>query len=121
MEKVRFFKLHNNGGFVAQIEVQYREKKTDGKGNISYSGEWKTWQASGYRDICLGAERTVDLYGDIGKIPEEAQVRLNAVVVWGKDHPSKEQYIYSREYSKMAEYEIWGTTLCNKMERRSYR
>lgn len=55
-------KRKNNGAFVAQIEVQYRKKSTDGHGNISYPGEWKSWHSDGYRDICAAAERTVDLF-----------------------------------------------------------
>lgn len=38
MDTVRYIKLHNYGAFVAQIVIEYRERHTDGKGNISYAG-----------------------------------------------------------------------------------
>lgn len=119
MDNIRYIKLKNTGGFVAQIEVQYKEKKTDSQGNISYAAEWSSWHYDGYRDICAGAERTVDLFLD-ANIPDGSQVRLKAVVVWGKDHVSEEQYIYQSTCSKMAVYEISGTTLFNNLKRTSF-
>lgn len=119
MDNIRYIKLKNTGGFVAQIEVQYKQKHTDSQGNISYDAEWKNWHYDGYRDICAGAERTVDLLLD-ANIPEDSQVRLKAVVVWGSDCVSEEQYIYQQSNSQMAVYEISGTTLINKLKRVSF-
>jgi hypothetical protein len=119
MDNVRYFKLENSGGFVAQIEVQYKEKHTDGQGNISYDAEWKSWQHDGYGDICVGAERTVDLLNDLN-IPDGSQVRLKAIVVAGKDRTADEQYIYQKTASSMATYKISGTTLINSLKRVSF-
>jgi hypothetical protein len=119
MDNIRYIKLKNTGGFVAQIEVQYKEKHTDGQGNVSYDAEWKSWHYDGYRDICAGAERTVDPLLD-AKIPDGAQVRPKAVVVWGSDRTSDENYIYQESCSKMDVYEISGTTLINKLKRVSF-
>ena len=51
MNSVRYFKLLNGGAFVAQIVIEYREKQTDDKGDVSYEAQWKTWFTPGYRDI----------------------------------------------------------------------
>lgn len=115
MDIIRYFKLKNRGGFVARIEVQYKARHTDDQGNVSYDTEWKKWSASGYHDICVGAERTVDLLLD-AKIPDGSQVRLKAVVVLGSSKTAAEQYIYQETGSKMAVYEIGGTTLNNSMK-----
>ncbi len=119
MDNVRYFKLKNAGAFVAQIVVQYKEKHTDFQGNVSYDAEWKDWHTDGYRDICAGAERTVDLLND-ANIPDGSQVRLKAVVVAGKDRTSDEQYIYQKTASSMATYKISGTTLINSLKRVSF-
>ncbi len=71
MEKVRSFKLKNNGAFVVRIHV------------LKLINE--TWQnitpSSGYRDITLGAERTVDLQS-IPKLAPGEKVKLKAEVAW---------------------------------------
>ena len=51
MNTLRYLKLQNDGAFVAQIVIEYRERHTDGQGNISFAGEWKSWYTAGYRDI----------------------------------------------------------------------
>lgn len=118
MDDMRYMKLKNKGGFVARIEIQYKEKKSDSQGNISYDAEWKSWHSDGYRDICAAAERTVDL--NDSNIPDGSQVRLKAIVKLGSDRVSEEQYIYNKTSSKSAVYEISGTTLINKLKRVSF-
>lgn len=113
MDTVRYFKLQNTGGFVAQIEVEYKKKNTDTSGNVSYDAEWNSWKPSGYHDICVHAERTVDLCSD-AKIPEGSQVRLRAVVKGGKDKTS-DQYVYQQASPNTASYKISGTTLINSL------
>ena len=119
MDNIRYITLQNKGGFVARIEVQYKEKHDDGHGNISYDANWKSWHSDGYRDICAAAERTVDLT-DSG-IPDDSQVRLKAIVKLGSDCTSKDQYIYNKTSSKSAVYKVTGTTLINSLERVSYK
>jgi len=120
MDTVRYFKLKNWGGFVAQIQVLYKEKKTDSEGNLSYDAEWKTWSPSGYHDICVDAERTSDLYSD-ANLPEGAQVKLKAVVCGGQDKTASETYEYSSSSGKMAAYKISGTTCSNSLQLESYK
>lgn len=119
MEDIRYITLKNTGGFVAQIEVQYKEKHTDGKGNISYDTDWKGWHTDGYRDICAAAERTVDLTDS--NIPDGSQVRLKAIVKLGSDRTSNDEYIYNNSSSKAAVYKVSGTTLINSLKRLSYK
>lgn len=119
MNDIRYITLQNKGAFVARIEIQYKEKKSDNQGNISYSADWKSWHSDGYRDVCAAAERTVDLTGS--NIPDGAQVRLKAIVKLGSDCTSKDQYIYNKTSSKSAVYKVSGTTLINSLELVSYK
>lgn len=119
MNTVRYFKLSNNGAFVAQIVIEYRERRTDGMGNVSYAAEWKSWYTPGYRDILQYAERCVDLLTD-SNIPDGSQVRLHAYVAAGYSNTSVDQYIYDKTSAAQAVYEISGTTLNNYLRRVSY-
>ncbi len=120
MDKIRYFKLENDGGFVAQIVIEYRERKTDGQGNVSFAGEWKSWYSAGYRDILQYAERSVDLLVD-SNIPNGAQVRLHVYVAAGYSNPAVQQYIYDETAAQEAVYEISGTTLNNYLKLVSYK
>lgn len=119
MDTVRYFKLHNTGALVARMEVEYKAKHTDKEGNVSYDVNWKSWKPSGYHDICASAERTVDLCTD-ANLPDGSQVKLKAVVVAGKDKTSDDEYIYQQSCPNTAVYEISGTTVINKLKRKSF-
>ncbi len=114
MNSVRYFKLLNGGAFVAQIVIEYREKQTDDKGDVSYEASWKTWFTPGYRDVLQFAERTVDLLHD-SPIPDGAQVRINVFVAAGNSAPASEQFVYDKTSGAMACYNITGTTLNNQL------
>lgn len=114
MNTVRYFKLNNGGAFVAQIVIEYREKQTDNKGDISYEAQWKSWFTDGYRDILQYAERTVDLLHD-SPIPDGAQVRIHVYVAAGSCDPAPQQFVYDKNSSAMACYNISGTTLNNEL------
>ncbi len=109
MNTVRYFKLHNSGGFVARLCVDHRR---DDEQN------WSVWKPSGYADICAGAERTVDLKGT--GIEDGSHVRLFAFVAGGADKTAGEEYIFDPNASGMAAYEISGTTLNNSLKLKSY-
>lgn len=114
MNNVRFFKMKNLGGFVARMEIIWN--LGDNMGNES-SG---TYKPTGYQDVCVGAERTIDL-NDNTNIPNGAAVRLKAEVVLGIDRVGDEMFIYDNSCSGIAEYEVSGTTLINKLKLKSYR
>ena len=114
MNSVRYFKLLNGGAFVAQIVIEYREKQTDDKGDVSYEAQWKTWFTPGYRDILQFAERTVDLLHD-SPIPDGSQVRINVFVAAGTSAPASEQFVYDKTSGSIACYSITGTTLNNEL------
>ncbi len=119
MKTLRYIKLQNDGAFVAQIVVEYKERKTDGQGNVSFDGQWKSWFTPGYRDILQFGERSVDLLKD-SNIPDGAQVRLHVYVAAGYSNPSVEQYIFDKKAAEQAVYEISGTTLNNYLKLVSY-
>ena len=119
MNTLRYLKLQNDGAFVAQIVMEYRERHTDGQGNVSFAGEWKSWYTAGYRDILQYAERSVDLAKD-SNIPNGSQVRLHVYVAAGYSNPSVQQYIYDETSGAQAVYEISGTTLNNYLKLVSY-
>lgn len=115
METVRYFKLENDGAFVAQIVIEYKERHTDGQGNVSYPGEWKSWYSAGYRDILQYGERSVDLATD-SNIPLGSQVRLHVYVAAGYSNPAVQQYVFDKAGGEQAVYEISGTTLNNYLK-----
>ncbi len=113
MNSIRYFKLKNDGGFVARIKVLYKNMNNEG-GNVSYDAEWIEWEMKGYDDICVCGERTVDLK-DVSEIKEGAVVKLKAVVVLGKDKIASEVFDFYKDASDMATYRISGTTLKPKL------
>ncbi|MDD3252146.1 MAG: hypothetical protein PHV18_06270 [Lachnospiraceae bacterium] len=116
---VRYFKLHNTGGFVARIIVHYKEKYKSPAGIISYDAEWKNWESPNYSDICASSERTVDLKNDVN-LKSGTLVKLRAYVMAGTDREAGEQYTYDEDSGKTAAYEISGTTLTSKLHKVSY-
>lgn len=120
MNTLHYLKLQNNGAFVAQIVIEYRERYTDGQGNVSFPAEWKSWFTPGYRDMLQYGERSVDLDKD-SNIPDGSQVRLHVFVAAGYSNPSVQQYIFDKTSGAQAVYEISGTTLNNYLKLVSYR
>ena len=114
MDTIKFFKLQNNGGFVVRMQVLW--SATDAKGD-KYSGKY---EPSDYHDICASGERTIDL-SENTNIPDGAEVQLKASVQLGKDKTASEKYIYHKDASQLATYEISGTTLINTLSLKSYK
>lgn len=107
MERIRYFRLHNNGAFVARMRI-ICISMDDGH-------EYEIEQ-EGYHDICVGAERTFDLQNDAkGNIKPNDLVKLEVVVVLGKNNTAREMFMYDPSSSKMADYTISGTTLINTL------
>ncbi len=107
MAKIRYIKLHNGGGFVTQMRINYTYSEN---GNEIHG----TYTKSGYKDITLGKSDTIDLK-DIPKISEGSTVNLTAIVVWGKDKTAKQFHTYDPNSTKTASYVITGTTLSNHL------
>lgn len=107
MQEIRFFKLKNDGAFVVRIEVIWTHVDEDG--NEGHG----TYRPKGYHDICQYAERTLDLNDT--NIPNGATVNIKAEVVYGKDNPGEEKFIYKETAAATAKYRIKGTTLSNQM------
>jgi hypothetical protein len=113
MAKIRYFKLSNDGWYVALMRIEYKNVLTVGD-NVAYDAKWSSWEAGGYHDVCLGAERTVDLTDtDIGK---GAQVRLHMVVAGGKDRTADQVFEYSDAAGATAFYKASRTTLDSLLE-----
>ena len=103
IEKARAFTLHNEGAFVAHIQLKWTNPKDGSKGK---------YEQSGYHDICIHAERTVNL-SDTG-IPLGSTVYLHVDVVAGKDNEADEAFDYAED-GKTADYTISGWTLRNTL------
>lgn len=113
MDKIRHFKLHNSGAFVAHMIVEWAGY--DSKGDEKRG----KYEPKGYHDICAAAERTIDLKDNTG-IPNGAIVTLHASVVAGKGKTADESFTYDENCGNMAEYDISGTTLINKLKLKRY-
>lgn len=100
----RAFTLHNDGAFVAHIVLIWTHPET-GK-----SGEY---EQSGYHDICVGAERTVNLSDT--DIPLGALVHLKVDVVLGKDKEDNDNSFRYTTDGGTADYTISGRTLKNSL------
>lgn len=114
MNSIRYFKLKNEGGFVARMKIIYggNEKEKDEHGNIVYFTKG-TYEPSGYHDICASGERTIDLKDT--KIQEGAAVKLHVVVVFGDDKEATEEFIYHADCPEMAVYKISGVVRSNRL------
>jgi hypothetical protein len=108
---VRYFKLDNEGAFVAQMQLPWEkyEEVSDGGNIVRKLVDSGTYEQSGYHDICAGGERTIDLNDT--DIPNGAEVYLKAVVVLGHNRLSGNRFNYCTTASNTASYKISGTTL----------
>jgi hypothetical protein len=114
---IRYLKLDNEGGFVAQMRVPWElyENITDGGNIVRKLVSSGTYEQSGYHDICLGGERTIDL-NDTG-IPDGAEVYLEVVVVAGRNRLAGERFHYGSTASDNASYKITGTTFDSSLRK----
>lgn len=102
MEAVERFSLLNVGGFVARLEFEYYDTKSN------------TWiHTKGTGNITIGQCKAADP-GACG-VPNGACVRLFAFVVWGADAIAPNMFIYKRGSKQTAQYSISGTTLNNHL------
>jgi hypothetical protein len=110
--KVRHIKLSNKGAFVARMQIIWNFN--DGKGTVGQG----TYDPLGYHDVCVAAEREIDLK-DTG-IPNGSIVQLKVDVVFGKDKKADELFEYDNSCEETAEYKISGTTLSNTLSLDDY-
>ena len=97
MQRIRYFKLKNDGWFVARIAVNYEH---DDGGNASKG----TYKPTGYHDICAAGERTLDLTQTT--IPSGSIVTLVGEVVWGTDQTATENFIFDMDAGATAVYRM---------------
>lgn len=114
---VRYFKLTNKGGFVAQMKIKWTHyTQIEEGGNIIRKKNGSgSYELSGYRDICLHGERTIDMKNT--DIPDGSEVYLEIIVCGGYDRKTKELYIYSSTASDTASYKISGTTCSSNFKK----
>lgn len=108
MDEVRFIKLKNQGAFVARMQISWKKSNRGG-----------TYEPDGYHDICVAAERTIDLVDT--DILDGADVTLIVHVVAGGNLWSQDRFTFDRECGKMASYLIKGTTMNPKIRLESYK
>ena len=119
MDDIRYIKLHNSGWFVARIHILYKTPQRDAHGNISYPAEFSEWKPSGYSDICVLAERTVDMVNDTN-FTDGTIVKLKAFIVAGSDRTAAEQYEFRRDSGKTAKYNVSRGTRNAKLVLKAY-
>lgn len=105
IQHIKAITLKNTGAFVARMQIEWYDPESSDSSGV--------YEPSGYHDICVGAERTINLSET--DIPDGANVRLKAVVVLGKDKEASEQFRYEKEASQIASYTIKGTILFNSL------
>lgn len=103
MDDIRYIKLHNSGWFVARIHILYKTPQRDAHGNISYPAEFSEWKPSGYSDICVLAERTVDMVNDTN-FTDGTIVKLKAFIVAGSDRRPRSSMSSAAIQGKTAKY-----------------
>lgn len=103
--EIKSFTLHNSGAFVARMQINWIDPASGNKG---------TYEPSGYHDICVGAERTINIAET--DIPDGALVCLKAIVVLGSDKDANHYFLYKSDASATASYTISGTTLMNHLD-----
>lgn len=119
MDDIRYIKLHNSGWFVARIHILYKTPQRDAHGNISYPAEFSEWKPSVYSDICVLAERTVDMVNDTN-FTDGTIVKLKAFIVAGSDRTAAEQYEFRRDSGKTAKYNVSRGTQNAKLVLKAY-
>ena len=92
------FKLKNNGGYVAKMQIH----------GIHSNG--KSFSCGIGGDICVKQSQSVDL-SSRSEFVDGDIVYLKAIVVWGSDRVAPERFIYRKGCGKRAEYTIGGTIL----------
>lgn len=112
MDKIRHFKLHNSGAFVAHMIIEWTGYDAQGDEKRG------RYEPKGYHDICAAAERTIDIKDT--DIPNGAIVTLHADVVAEKGKTAGESFTYDENCGNIAEYDISGTTLINKLKLKKY-
>ena len=114
---IRYFRLANKAGFVAQMKLKWVHYTQVEEGNVILKKIDKSgsYELSGYRDVCLGAERTIDMNDT--DIPDGSEVYLEVIVCAGYDRKAGEIFIYSSTAGDRASYEISGATLTSKLKK----
>ena len=115
---IRYIKLKNptGNGWVVRIKIGwevYDEVIKDGIITRVKNGKSGTWEKKGYDDICVAAERTVDIKNDTN-IPNKSEVWLKPFIVAGKDGPDSAHFIYDENAGDIAEFSISGALLGKK-------
>ena len=95
------FSLHNGGGFVVSISLDYLDENLQKQRSKSGS------------NFPLAQTQTVDP-GSLG-VPDGSTLWLHADVVWGTDNEAAQGFVYESRNESTANYTITGTTLSNTL------
>lgn len=106
IQHIKAITLKNSGAFVVHMQIEWYDPESSDSSGV--------YEPSGYHDICVGAERTINLADT--DIPDGSNVRLKADVVLGKDKEASEQFRYCKDATLIPHYTISGTTLFNNLK-----
>lgn len=95
-DKIRYFQLHNDGGYIAEMTVLYRAAGTD--------DEWKseTWG----ENIKKGNSKTIDAGNHDGEqiFKTGTEIKLKMTVIGGDDYKAFDSFIYDTSSVLLARY-----------------
>ncbi|WP_237479737.1 hypothetical protein [Lichenibacterium dinghuense] len=97
MQKIKQFRMRNNGGFVCAGQIQY----IDQNGNVQMT------ETAG--NIPIGQGEWVDP-GSLG-VPDGSPIMLCFNIVLGSNRTAGQYYMSDTSSNQYAEYDITGTTL----------
>ncbi len=100
-EKIRYFHLHLDGGYIAEMAVQYRAV-----GTIEWTKE--TWG----ENLTKGQSKTIDagMNGDETVVPAGYEMMLHMNVKAGDDREAFDTFIYDPTSTLQANYISCGGT-----------
>jgi hypothetical protein len=100
-ERIRYFQLHNDGGYIAEMAVKYRAAGT--------SDDWKTetWD----ENLKKGSDaKTIDAgkHGDTVLFATGTEIMLHLHVIAGDSKDAFDTFIYDSSSTLMARYVSCG-------------
>lgn len=102
----RYIKLKNRGAYVTRMKLAWGCTQDGNAGTGTY-------EEPVYRDVLVGAERTIDVK-DQAHFPDGARVTFTCFVVSGRDKTVL--FTFAEEPGNMITYQCDDTTLFNSLK-----
>ncbi|MCI1634773.1 hypothetical protein [Bifidobacterium sp.] len=102
----RYIKLKNRGSYVARTKLSWSGTQDGNAGTGTY-------EESGYHDVLVYGERTIDMK-DQAHFPDGAAVTFTCFVVAGRDKTAS--FTFNEQPGDTITYQCDGTTLFNSLK-----